>query len=153
MASSRFNIDPTANTPKQNFLLVWVDATVHAATTDTENTLEKLRAIVPDVRLIDHPDKAVDLLTNTKTETSFVITSDEFGRELVPRIHSLGNLDAIYIFSQNVKFHSEWSNTWTKVVDVNNKIDLICEALRRAVKQCNQDNIAMVLSMPVMTII
>ena len=145
MASSRFNIDSTTKKSKQNFLLVWVDTNVYSATADIKNTLEKLHAIVPDVQSVDRPDKAIDLLNNTDTETSFVIISGTFAQDLVPHIHPIRNLDAIYIFCQNVTFHTEWSKKWKKVIVVDNKIDPICRSLQHVVKQCNQDSIAMVL--------
>ncbi|CAF0892881.1 unnamed protein product [Adineta steineri] len=51
-------------------------------------------------------------------------------------------LDAIYIFCSNKSRHQGWTQNWKKVIGVHTNIEEICLALQLAVKQCNQDSIA-----------
>ncbi|CAF0954952.1 unnamed protein product [Adineta steineri] len=51
-------------------------------------------------------------------------------------------LDAIYIFADNRSRYQEWTQNWTKIKGVHTDIKDICEALQSAVKQCDQDSIA-----------
>ncbi|CAF1158498.1 unnamed protein product [Adineta steineri] len=51
-------------------------------------------------------------------------------------------LDAIYIFADNRSRYQEWTQNWTKIKGVHTNIKYICEALQSAVKQCDQDSIA-----------
>ncbi|CAF0878240.1 unnamed protein product [Adineta steineri] len=51
-------------------------------------------------------------------------------------------LDAIYIFCGNKFRHEGWTQNWTKVKGVHTNIKEICHALQLAVKQCDQDTIA-----------
>ena len=127
----------------QTFLLIWVDANARSSTLDTQETLKHLRTIVNDVKLVDQPDECLHILEQMPNKQSFVITSGFFGKELVPRIHDIAGLDAIYIFCGNKQYHEQWSRVWRKVRAVETDIELIGEALKMAVKQCNQDDIAM----------
>ena len=58
---------------------------------------------------------------------------------MVPSIHSMTHVDAIYIFCCNVCHHQEWARAWPKNQGVHTHIGPICEALDVAVKQCNQE--------------
>ncbi|CAF1200187.1 unnamed protein product [Adineta steineri] len=51
-------------------------------------------------------------------------------------------LDAIYIFCDKNLRHQEWTENWTKIKGVYTNISEICQGLQLAVKQCNQDLIA-----------
>ena len=143
-AASTTTADSAARSRRiQKFLLLWVDANVQSSGSDTQNTLKYLRTIVNDVKLLDKPDECLRILERTPDKRSFVITSGSFGKELVPRMHDLPGLDAIYIFCGNKQYHEQWSRTWNKVRAVETDIKLIGEALQKAVKQSKQDNIAM----------
>ena len=51
-------------------------------------------------------------------------------------------LDGIYIFCGNKSRHEQWTKEWNKIKGVHTEITSICESLQQAVKQCNQDSIA-----------
>ena len=75
-------------------------------------------------------------------EKAFVIVSGSLGQHLVPNIHDMPQLDAIYIFCGNKSRHEQWTKEWIKIKGVHTDIKPICEALQQAAKQCNQDSIA-----------
>ncbi|CAF1443899.1 unnamed protein product [Adineta steineri] len=51
-------------------------------------------------------------------------------------------LDTIYIFCGNKSRHEGWVQKWAKIKGVHTNIKDICQALQLAVKQCDQDTIA-----------
>ena len=126
----------------QNYLLVWLDANVTASSEDSQRTLEQLRGVVNDVTLFIEPEECITFLEGIQLEKVFLITSGSLAQNLVPRIHPMTQIDAIYIFCGDKSRHEEWVKKWPKVKDVHTQIKPICQALELAVKQCNQDFVA-----------
>ena len=123
----------------QNYLLVWLDANVNASTEDSQHTVQQLRTVVNDINLFMDPEECVAFLDGIQLEKVFLIASGSLGRDLVPRIHPMTQVDAIYIFCGDKSRHEEWVKKWPKVKGVHTQITPICQALELAVKQCNQD--------------
>ncbi|CAF0964018.1 unnamed protein product [Adineta steineri] len=126
----------------QNYLLIWVDASIDQADKDCQNTLAQLKNVVNDVNLCTEPNQCIQALNKVDKEQAFVITSGSLGHDLVPKIHGMPHLDAIYIFCGNKSRHEGWVQKWTKIKGVHTNIKDICQALQLAVKQCDQDTIA-----------
>ncbi|CAF1420281.1 unnamed protein product [Adineta steineri] len=72
---------------------------------------------------------------------ALVITSGSLGKHLVPEIHGILKLDAIYIFCDDVSYHQQWTKNWKKIKGVHNNIKDMCDALKKSVKQVNEDSI------------
>ena len=125
----------------QNLVLVWVDADIDPNDSDTLNQLDKLRSIVNDIFLTQQSIECTEFLRGLDTEKAIVISSDSLGQELVPKIHSMINLDTICIFSNNQKFQEHWSKQWTKIRGVHSEIDDLCKTIQLAVREINQDSI------------
>jgi tetratricopeptide (TPR) repeat protein len=126
----------------QNFLLIWVDANIDQSKKDCQNTLAQLRNIVNDVNICTEPEQCIQCLNDIDKEKAFIIVSGALGQHLVPNIHAMPQVDAIYIFCGNKSQHEEWTKKWDKVKGVYTEIKHICEALQLATKQCNEDSIA-----------
>ncbi|CAF4091000.1 unnamed protein product [Adineta steineri] len=126
----------------QNYLLIWVDATIDQANKDCQNTLVQLKNVVNDVKLCTESDQCIEALNTVDKQQAFVITSGSLGQHLVPKIHGMPQLDAIYIFCGNKSRHEDWTQNWTKIKGAHTNIKEICQALQLAVKQCDQDSIA-----------
>jgi hypothetical protein len=126
----------------QNFLLIWVDASIDQSKKDCQNTLAQLRNIVNDVNICTEPEQCIQCLKSIDNEKAFIIASGALGQHLVPNIHAMPQVDAIYIFCGNKSRHEEWTTKWDKIKGVHKEIKPICEALQLAAKQCNEDSIA-----------
>ncbi|CAF3904094.1 unnamed protein product [Adineta steineri] len=126
----------------QNYLLIWVDANIDQADKHCQNTLAQLKNVINDVSLCTEPNQCIQALKKIDKERAFVIPSGSLGQHLVPEIHSMPQLDAIYIFCSNKSRHEGWTQNWTKIKGVHTNNKDICQALQVAVKQCDQDTIA-----------
>ena len=126
----------------QNFLLVWVDVNIDESKPDCQNTLNQLRAIVNNVNLCTRADQCIQFLQDTQNEKAFLIVSGSLGQKLVPHIHPLSQVDAIYVFCGDKSRHEAWAKDYPKVKGVHTKIEVICKELPIAAKQCNQDSVA-----------
>ncbi|CAF1348007.1 unnamed protein product [Rotaria sp. Silwood1] len=125
----------------ENYLVIWVDGNINMENEDCQNTLAQLRSVVNDVNPCTTVEQCIETLQENSDETSFVISSGALGQHLVPDIHGMSKLDAIYIFCGNKQRHQEWAQHWPKIKGVHTSITSICEKLAIAVKQCNQDQV------------
>ncbi|CAF1069184.1 unnamed protein product [Adineta steineri] len=141
-AAASSNIRQPRQRMAQNYLLIWVDASIDQADEDCQNALAQLRNVVNDVNLCTEPDQCIRVLNKVDKQQTFVITSGSLGQHLIPEIHGIPQLDAIYIFCGNKSRHQGWTQNWTKIKGVHTNIKEICQALQLAVKQCDQDTIA-----------
>ena len=115
-------------------------------TKDSQRTLEQLRSVVNNVTLISQPEECIVIFESIQAEKVFLIVSGALGRSLVPRIHKMTQVDAIYIFCGDKSRHEEWVKEWPKIKGVHTHIKPICEDLQLAVKQCNQNCTALSLA-------
>ncbi|CAF1325312.1 unnamed protein product [Adineta steineri] len=107
----------------QNYLLIWVDASIDQTNKNCQNTLAQLKNVVNDVNLCTESDQCIQVLNEVDKEQVFVIISGPLSQHLVPEIHG-------------------WTQNWAKIKGVYTNTDAICQALQLAVKQCDQDTIA-----------
>ena len=123
----------------QNYILVWLDANATTSNGGSQHTLEQLRSIVNDVNTFTEPELCLAFLQDIQLEKVFIIVSSFLGRALVSRIHSMTQVDAIFIFGGDKSRQEEWVKKWPKVKGLYDQIQPICAALELAVKQCNHD--------------
>jgi hypothetical protein len=51
-------------------------------------------------------------------------------------------VDSIFILCDNEKNHEQWTQEWSKIKGVFTEITPICEALKQASRQCEQNAIS-----------
>ncbi|CAF0790413.1 unnamed protein product [Adineta steineri] len=141
-AAASLNIRQPRQRMAQNYLLLWVDASIDQADKDCQDTLAQLKNVINDVNLCTEPNQCIKALNTVDKQQAFVITSGSLGQHLVPEIHGMPQLDAIYIFCANKSKHAAWTQNWKKIKGVHTNIKDICQVLQMAVKQCGQDSIA-----------
>ena len=103
---------------------------------------KKLRSVVNDIHLFTDPDECVAFLAEVQTEKAFIIVSGSLGEKIVPVLHPMKQVDAIYIFCGDKSRHKEWIRAWPKIKGIHTKIRHTCEDLPLAVRQCNRDSVA-----------
>jgi tetratricopeptide (TPR) repeat protein len=134
----------TKNTTKQRFvenaLLVWVDSTVEESDKNSQHTLEQLQRVISHVIFFTQPSDCINFLEGVRMEKAFVIVSSALGQDLVSQIHSMTQVNTIYIFCDDQARHEQWTKEWPKIKGVYTSITSICEALRIVKKQCDQDS-------------
>ena len=125
----------------QNVLLVWLDENVDENSSNCRNTIIQLRETVNNINIFTDNDECVDFLSDMKNDKTCMIISGSLGPYVVPCIHDLVQLNNIFILCSNKNYHEQWSKSWSKIKGVFTEITHICEALKTAVKQCEQDAI------------
>jgi tetratricopeptide (TPR) repeat protein len=123
----------------QNLLLIWLDKNIDENSVDCQNTITQLRCIVNTINTFTDADECVDFLTDIYLESVCMIISGALCQDVVPLIHHVAQLHTIFIFCENKTEHEQWAKDWTKVKGVFTEISPICEALKQAAQQCEQN--------------
>ena len=122
----------------QNFHLVWLDGNINENDDDCRNSIKKLKQIVNTVNTFIDIDECVDFIDRIPEETAFMIISGAFGETTMPVIHNKKQVSGIYIVCENKAHHEQWS----KVKGVFTNIQSICEALKLAARDCDQNSVS-----------
>ena len=126
----------------QNFLLVWLDASMNEKEHFFKTSLEQLRQFVASVNTFTNPNECYDFMKTIQDETIFLIVSGSLGQYLVPRIHSFTHLKSIYILCNNKPTHQQWSQQFFKVRGVHTTMTSIYKLLKQDCEKCDRDKIS-----------
>ena len=127
----------------QNYLLVWVNEKFDASSSDCQHSLQQLRAVVNDVTAFTDVDACLRFLESVQHEKVFVIVSDVLAPDLIPQIHSMLQVDTIYIWAGDQPPSKPWCDQWSKIKHDYTRIEPICMALQQSTKQCDRDSTPM----------
>ena len=146
---TRVNIGPTRLVTArivQNFLLIWLDANIDEVNNiDSRNTITKLRQVVNATYPFVDVRECIEFIRGIKTEKAFMIVSGRLGEQVVSTVHDMPQLVAMYVLCENKTRHEKWANQWLKICGVFTDITPICEALRSAVRDCDQNSVSISL--------
>ncbi|CAF4232907.1 unnamed protein product, partial [Adineta steineri] len=127
----------------QNVLLVWLDSNIDETNDDCQNTITKLRYAVNDIKTYTNVDQCLEFIQTIVDKRVCMIIPGFFGQHIVPRVHNLSQVDSVFIFCSSAKHHEQWTKDWPKIKGVFTDITPICEALKEAAHQCEQNSIPM----------
>ncbi len=80
--------------------------------------MPQLRSVVNNINIFTQCDEGIDFLTEVIDINTFLIVEDTIGQQIVPLIHDIPQLDAIYIFCGNESPHEQWMKEYTKIKGV-----------------------------------
>ncbi|CAF1089796.1 unnamed protein product [Adineta steineri] len=127
----------------QNVLLIWLDSNIDETNVDCQNTIKKLKRAVNDINTYTDGDQCLEFIHTIVDNKVFMIISGALGEHIVPRVHNMSQVDSIFIFCSNRKYHQQWVKDWSKIKGVFTDIKSICEALKKAAQKCEQNAISM----------
>ena len=126
----------------QNVLLIWLDGNIDENSSDCQNTTTHLRRAVNSVNIFTDEGECIQFLEDMAKEKACMIISGALGQHIVPRVHDLSQIDSIFIFCGNKTYHEEWAKKWPKIKGVFTEIKPICNALKEAAQQCEQNAVS-----------
>ena len=126
----------------QNVLLIWLDANIDENNSDCQNTISHLRQVINTISIFTDSEKCIDFLDDIADEKACMIISGSLGQRIISRVHDLCQVDSIFIFCANKNYHEEWAKNWSKIKGVFTAIQPICDALKQATRQCEQNAIS-----------
>jgi hypothetical protein len=126
----------------QNVLLIWLDKNIDENSADCRNTITQLRRAVNTINIFSNDYQCIQFLETIDNEKVCMIISGSLGQHIVPRVHNMSQVDSIFIFCGNKEYHEQWVKEWFKIKGVFTEITSICEALKQAAQQCEQNAIS-----------
>ncbi|CAF1168295.1 unnamed protein product [Adineta steineri] len=125
----------------QNVLLIWLDSNIDETNDDCQNTIIKLRRAVNNIKTYTNGDQCLEFIQTIIDKKVCMIISGSLGQHIVPRVHNMSQVDSIFIFTDNQKHHDQWVKDWPKIKGVFKDIAPICETLKEAAHQREQNAI------------
>ena len=126
----------------QNVFLVWLDADIDEYSVSYENTISHFRSAINNINTFTDEEKCIQFLEDIGDEKVCMIISGALGQQIMPRVHDLSQLDSIFIFCSNKKYHKRWVKDWSKIKGIYTDIERLCEALKKIAEQCEQNAIS-----------
>ena len=133
----------------QNFHLVLLDGNFDENKDDCRNSITKLRQVVNTINTFVDVDACIDFITSIQQGTVFMISSSALDQTTVTVIHDTQQVSEIYLFCGEKERHEQWAREWPKVKGVFTDIKPICEALKQAAQDCDQNAVSMSFVKPV----
>jgi tetratricopeptide (TPR) repeat protein len=127
----------------QNVRLIWLDTEADENNNDYRNTVSRLHRVVNDINTFTDGDLCVQFIENINNEKACMIISASLGEDIVPRVHNMSRVDSIFILCNDKRRHEQWTKDWSKIKGVFTDIAPICEALKQAANECEQNAIPM----------
>ena len=124
------------------YFIIWIISSIDEGNEDYQNTLEQLQDVTNDVYTFLNGDECIDFLTEVDDRKAFLIVPDSIAQQLVPCIHSISQLDSIYIYCNSKISQEDWTSNWNKVKGVSMEMTSIYKALNATKNQYNQDDIS-----------
>ncbi|CAF0851251.1 unnamed protein product [Adineta steineri] len=123
----------------QNVLLIWLDNNINESNADCSNTIKQLKRVVNNINTFTDGDQCVEFIQTINNNKVCMIVSGSLGKHVVPHVHDMSQVDTIFIFCNNQEWHKQWAKEWPKIKGVFTDITSICEALKPAAQQCEQN--------------
>ncbi|CAF0841700.1 unnamed protein product [Adineta steineri] len=125
----------------QNVLLIWLDNNIDESNDDCQNTITQLRQAVNDINTFTDVDQCFEFIETVVDKKACMIISGSLGQHFVPFVHNMFQIDSMFIFCGNKKHHEQWTKDWPKIKGIFTDVTPICEALKEAAHQCEQNAI------------
>jgi len=109
----------------ETYSIVWLDSSSNYETDHNSEVKQRLRSIINYVRTFDDTELCDEYLTRMQAddERIVLIVGGQLSKEIVPRIHDLKQVCAIYIHCGDKSTTRQWSTQYAKVTAEVNIVD------------------------------
>lgn len=103
-----------ANGSLEALSLVWIDPNVE--NDENKSVHEKLGTLYGTFKKFASVGDGIDAIKKFSASRRLIlVVSGSFGKEIVPRIHQLEQVSAIYVFCMRFEDHKTWAEQYQKV--------------------------------------
>ena len=96
------------------FSLIWLDDNVNIQM--NEDVQEKLRAIINHIKKFHDAEECKTYIKQTSTQDRLIlIVNGHLSRQILPSIHQLRQVSAVYIYSDDIESDEKWACEFAKV--------------------------------------
>ncbi len=113
--NKKYPVNLSGNLNLESFACLWLDKDVNS-TDDNRGTQQELRQVINHLRTFDNSDQCEQYIQQITHEKVVLIISGSLGRQMVPRLHSLPQFSACYVFCKDQKANEQWAKEYSKVL-------------------------------------
>lgn len=125
----------------QNYSLIWLDPSIDESSDEYDKLFGTLSQTVINTYIFTDADETIDFITSNDNGKALMILSGNYVQYLIPLIHDLSQLDAIFIFANNEALDEQLTNNWFKLKGVIKDIDIISGSLKQLARLHEQNSI------------
>jgi hypothetical protein len=118
-----------------------LDNNINDNSADCCNIIIQHQRAVHTINKYTDAEECIEFLKNMNDKACEII-SDSLGQHILSHVHDMFQVDCIFIFCDNNKYHEQWAKEWPKIKGVFTEIAPICDALKQAAQQCEQNAIS-----------
>ena len=99
----------------ETFFLLWLDASVNSSSENVD-AQQQLRSSIHFLKTFEQANECEQYIGSvSKHDRIVLIVSGRLGETVVPRIHQLRQLAAVYVYCQDKKRNGQWADQFKKV--------------------------------------
>ncbi|CAF1436059.1 unnamed protein product [Rotaria sp. Silwood1] len=122
-----------------DFAIIWLDNGIEK-TKGNRDTKVFIRQLVKHRLLTyDDPDKCIDDITDGSIKRVFLIVSNAFGPNVIPVIHEISYIQAIYVFCGDQQKAQAWAGPYSKISGIFTKRPALLQKIRNDISAYNTD--------------
>ncbi|CAF1356566.1 unnamed protein product [Adineta steineri] len=123
----------------QEFLLIWLDSNIDTRTKYSQNIVTQLDSVIHNVKISTDNGHCLQLIQSMTDDKICMVVSGTLGEQIVPRVHNMSQVYAIFVFCANKTRHEQWAKDWSKIKAVCTDVDSICHVLRKVIQESEQN--------------
>ncbi|CAF1396031.1 unnamed protein product, partial [Rotaria sordida] len=126
----------------QNYFLLWLDGNLDESNEDFQNSIKQLQLTVDTIEKFRDADECLNYISSFKNQKAFLIVSGTLTENVLPRVHGMSQIYAIYIFCRKKSKYEQWeTKEWPKVRGVFTEIHSICASVQQSARECDDDTV------------
>ncbi|CAF1081248.1 unnamed protein product [Rotaria sordida] len=126
----------------QNYFLLWLDGNLDESNEDFQNSIKQLQLAVDTIEKFRDANECLNYISSFKKQKAFLIVSGALTENVVPRVHGMSQIYAIYIFCRKKSKYEQWeTKEWPKVRGVFTEIHSICASVQQSARECDDDTV------------
>ncbi|CAF1474301.1 unnamed protein product [Rotaria sordida] len=126
----------------QNYFLLWLDGNLDESNEDFQNSIKQLQLTVDTIEKFRDANECLHYISNFKNQKAFLIVSGALTENVLPRVHGMPQIYAIYIFCRKKSKYEQWeTKKWPKVRGVFTEIHSICASVQQSARECDDDTV------------
>ncbi|CAF3077890.1 unnamed protein product [Rotaria sp. Silwood2] len=124
MSAAKNTIAETHGNNLETFSLLWLDEKVNTKE-ENKHAQKRLRSTINHVILFhDQTECQQYIMSSSEQDRIVLIISGRLSKELIPHIHRLRQLSAVYVYCWDRKAYKHWAKQFPKLDDLINQITL-----------------------------
>ncbi|UJR12206.1 hypothetical protein I4U23_016383 [Adineta vaga] len=127
----------------QTVVAVWLDKHFDRNNEDCRNRIQQFQSVVNHINVFTDNDGCIEFILEIDDKKVFMIISESVAQSLVPCIHDIRQLNSIFIFRHKKQLYEGWTKDWPKIRGVFTDISSLCQAIKEATDQTEQNAIPM----------